>query len=180
MKDEIFRVAIEVIKFANLLHNNPTTAQLGWLCKSYKHQHVLAYALSELCERPISPETNHAWEVVTEFYETCLKEDQQTNAVLENPLSRLMERATASRQAELERPMAPDDVSNSADAVITALRAMKGIRQPPVTRSAALQGFGVAKESDMEVDTELRALRSGEADAFLPTTEWLSASIMTK
>jgi hypothetical protein len=58
--DEIFQMAVEIVKFANLIQKNEPTAQWAWLCKSYKHRHAMAFILSELCIRPISPETNQA------------------------------------------------------------------------------------------------------------------------
>lgn len=57
-KDEIFDMAVEIVKFANLIEKNEPTAQWAWVCKSYKQRHVVAFILSELCVRPITPETN--------------------------------------------------------------------------------------------------------------------------
>ncbi|KAJ5532155.1 C6 transcription factor [Penicillium frequentans] len=99
--DEIFDMAVEILKFATLLQNNEITAQWVWLSKSYKQQHVVAYILSELCVRPITLETEHAWEVVTKIYNEWLQEGLQTNAMLQKPLSRLMERAVISRKRKL-------------------------------------------------------------------------------
>ncbi|KAL3450331.1 fungal-specific transcription factor domain-containing protein [Aspergillus insuetus] len=99
--DEIFRMAIETLKFANLMQTNGPTAQWAWLCKSYKHQHVMAYILSELCTRPISAETTHAWEVAREFYDMWLKGDHPADSMLHRPLARLMERTRRSRETKL-------------------------------------------------------------------------------
>lgn len=96
-KDEIFYMAVETLKFASLLQNNEPTAQWAWFCNTYKHQHVLAFALSELCVRPASPEIVHAWEVVTEFYNMSLNGPHQVNSMLQGPLSRLMERSSSVR-----------------------------------------------------------------------------------
>ena len=57
--DEAFKMAIEVVKFAHLLHTNESTSQWNWLSKSYKQWHVVAFILSGLCARPITLETNH-------------------------------------------------------------------------------------------------------------------------
>ncbi|KAL3461213.1 fungal-specific transcription factor domain-containing protein [Aspergillus heterothallicus] len=95
--DEIFHMAVEMIKFANLLQSNERTAQWAWLCKSYKHQHVMAFILSEICLRPVDPETDHAWEVATEFYDMLLRGNHPADLMLQEPLSRLMERAVVSR-----------------------------------------------------------------------------------
>lgn len=94
-------MAIEVVKFAHLLHTNESTSQWAWLSKSYKQWHVVALILSELCARPITPETNHAWEVMTEVYRQWEEDDTQTSLMLRKPISRLMERAAQSRAAKI-------------------------------------------------------------------------------
>lgn len=102
---EIFHMAIETLKFANLLQSNEPTAQWAWLSKTYKHQHVLAFALSELCVRPASPEIAHAWDVVTEFYNMSLNGRHRMNSMLQRPLGRLMERASIVRNGGAEPAM---------------------------------------------------------------------------
>ncbi|GAM37739.1 C6 transcription factor [Talaromyces pinophilus] len=101
--DEIFHMALEILKFATLLQNNETTAPWDWLCKTYKHRNVAAFVLSELCVRPIKPETEHAWEVVSQLYDQWLSEDTQTqtHTMLQKPLARLMERAALARRKKL-------------------------------------------------------------------------------
>ncbi|RAK82177.1 Zn(II)2Cys6 transcription factor [Aspergillus fijiensis CBS 313.89] len=96
--DEIFRMAVETVKFANLLHRDVRISQWAWLSKSYKHRHVVAYLLSELCNRPISPDTDHAWEAVTQIYDQWQHDDVETNDMLQKPLARLMERAAHLRR----------------------------------------------------------------------------------
>ncbi|KAJ5698009.1 hypothetical protein N7462_000014 [Penicillium macrosclerotiorum] len=95
--DEIFQIAVEIIKFANLVQKNKPTAQWAWLCKSYRQRHAVAFILSELCVRPISPETNQAWDIATEMYTQLKEEDNETDPILRTSLSRLIERATISR-----------------------------------------------------------------------------------
>jgi hypothetical protein len=85
--DEIFQMAVEIVKFANLIQKNEPTAQWAWLCKSYKHRHAMAFILSELCIRPISPETNQAWEIATEMYNQWYQEDNETDISLQTNLS---------------------------------------------------------------------------------------------
>lgn len=111
--DEIFQMAVEIVKFANLIQKNEPTAQWAWLCKSYKHRHAVAFILSELCIRPISPETNQAWEIATEMYNQWQQEDNETDISLQTNLSRLMERATISRSRKLESLRAPRDYHSS-------------------------------------------------------------------
>ncbi|OJI99824.1 hypothetical protein ASPVEDRAFT_39183 [Aspergillus versicolor CBS 583.65] len=117
-KDEIFHMAIETLKFANLLQTNEPTAQWAWLSKTYKHQHVLAFALSELCVRPASPEVAHAWDVVTEFYNMSLQGRHRMNSMLQRPLARLMERASIVRNGGAEpvtKPGVESELSYSVE-----------------------------------------------------------------
>lgn len=86
--DEIFHMAVEIVKFANLIQKNEPTSQWAWLCKGYKQRHAVAFILSELCVRPISPETNQAWEIATEMYDQWQKEDDKTDSMLQKSLSR--------------------------------------------------------------------------------------------
>jgi hypothetical protein len=99
--DEIFNMAVEILKFASLLQNDEMSAQWAWICKSYQQQHVVALVLSELCDRPISPETNLAWDLVKGIHDEWQREKQETNIQLQEPLSLLMERASISRQKKL-------------------------------------------------------------------------------
>ncbi|KAL2826185.1 fungal-specific transcription factor domain-containing protein [Aspergillus pseudoustus] len=101
--DEIFHIAVEMIKFANFLQSNESTAQWTWLCKSYKHQHVMAFILSQVCLRPVDLETDHAWEVATDFYNMLLRGNHPADLMLQGPLSRLMERAADSREENNKR-----------------------------------------------------------------------------
>ncbi|RDW81771.1 putative C6 transcription factor [Aspergillus mulundensis] len=95
--DEIFTMAIEIVKFAMLLESNKTTTQWAWLAGTYKQRHVVAFILSELCERQITPETDYAWGVVRQLYDKWVREGTPSNAMLQEPLKRLMERAARSR-----------------------------------------------------------------------------------
>ncbi|KAL5360723.1 putative C6 transcription factor [Aspergillus floccosus] len=94
--DEVVNMAIEIVKFANLIQKNEATSQWAWICKSYKQTHAVAFILSEICVRPISPETNQAWDVASDMYHQWQQEDDKTHPMLQNSLSRLMEQATIS------------------------------------------------------------------------------------
>ncbi|KAJ5957881.1 hypothetical protein N7501_012160 [Penicillium viridicatum] len=95
--DRIFETAVELVQFSYLLHTNEGTSQWSWLCKSYKEWHVIAFILSELCLRPLSPETDHAWDVVTKMYGLWQQDMPQSDAMLQKPLDRLMARTASSR-----------------------------------------------------------------------------------
>ncbi|KAL4737568.1 fungal-specific transcription factor domain-containing protein [Aspergillus similis] len=101
--DEIFTMAVEIVNFAVLLEHNETTTQWAWLCSSYKQRHVVAFILSELCVRQITPETDYAWGVVTQLYDQWVREGTQCNAMLQQPLARLMERAAQWRNQQTDR-----------------------------------------------------------------------------
>ncbi|KAJ5810484.1 C6 transcription factor [Penicillium pulvis] len=145
--DEIFDMAVEILKFATLLQNNEVTAQWVWLNKSYKQQQVVAYILSELCVRPITPETEHTWEVVTKIYNEWLQEGLQTNAMLQKPLSRLMERAVISRKRKL------------AEAELFGSRHV--VEQPIDTAVEAAQGTSQRATSHTSISTPNAFMGSG-------------------
>lgn len=99
--DRVFEVAVEIVQFAFLLQNNEATSQWSWLCKSHKEWHVVAFILSELCVRPLNPETDNAWDVVKKMYDLWQRNGPHSEALLEKPLDRLMERTTASRASRM-------------------------------------------------------------------------------
>lgn len=125
--DEIFHMALDILKFATLLQNKETTAPWDWLNKTYKHRNVAAFVLSELCIRPITPETEHAWEVVSQLCNQWLSEDSQTqtHAMLHKPLAQLMKRATLARKMKLE-----------------GHTAMSAVQLPEMQRSEPIIGVG--------------------------------------
>ncbi|KAL4752654.1 fungal-specific transcription factor domain-containing protein [Aspergillus terricola var. indicus] len=100
--DEIFTMAVEIVNFAVLLEHNETTTQWAWLCNSYKQRHVVAFILSKLCVQQIMPETDYAWGVVTQLYDHWVREGMQCNAMLQQPLARLMERAARWRNQQTD------------------------------------------------------------------------------
>jgi hypothetical protein len=99
--DSVFEMAVEIVQFAYLLQTNEATSQWSWLSQSYKEWHVVAFILSELCVRPLNPDTDHAWDVVSKMFELWQRGIAHTDAVLQKPLIRLMQRTAASREAKL-------------------------------------------------------------------------------
>lgn len=98
--DRVFETAVELVQFSYLLQTNEGTSQWSWLCKSYKEWHVVAFILSELCLRPLSPESDHAWDVVTKMYGLWQQDMPRTDAMLQKPLDRLMARTASSRAGQ--------------------------------------------------------------------------------
>ncbi|KAJ5614104.1 C6 transcription factor [Penicillium herquei] len=111
--DELFHMAVEIVKFASLIQKNEATAQWAWLCKTYKQRHAVAFILSELCVRPISPETNQAWGVATEMYNQWQQDGFASCDKTKTELSPLMERATLSRKRKLDSLENPSDMPTS-------------------------------------------------------------------
>ncbi|KAJ5770702.1 uncharacterized protein N7511_002753 [Penicillium nucicola] len=101
--DRVFEMAVEIVQFAYLLQTNEATLQWSWLCQSYKEWHVVAFILSELCLRPLNAETDHAWDIVSKMYGLWQRGVPHTDAVLQKPLARLMQRTAASRESKLVR-----------------------------------------------------------------------------
>jgi hypothetical protein len=167
-KDEIFNMAVEIVKFANLIEKNEPTAQWAWVCKGYKQRHVVAFILSELCTRPISPETNQAWEITTEMYNQWRQESHDTDTAFQNSLSRLMQRATASRARRLESLKAPRDDRTSL----------------PVPRSIIHEHNPIAAlAADLDVQHSRTPATAGIDDLLddeftFSAIDWLSAPLM--
>jgi Fungal specific transcription factor domain len=185
--DEIFHMGVEILQFATLLQNNEMTKQWSWICKSYKQQHVAAFILSELSARPITTETEHAWEVVTRLYSQWVQEDPQTNAMLQNPLSRLMERAVLS----WEKKLAEDDAGSSgrySNILNPAVEKIKESNTIPTPTDLLPYGF---VHSDIEMDLgnanvvpsevsmlEVDTTFSSELYEFpLPSLDWLTGPL---
>lgn len=109
--NETFDTAIEILEFVRLLQNNDLSVQWAWIFKSYQQQHVVALILSELCARPISTETDHAWELVKGIYDEWQRGKQNTNSQLQEPLSLLMERVSISRMQNTSSGLENDETS---------------------------------------------------------------------
>ncbi|KAJ5572933.1 hypothetical protein N7450_009917 [Penicillium hetheringtonii] len=106
--DTAFETAVECINFSYLLQTNTVTAQWSWLCKSYKQWQIMAYLLAELSNRPLSAETDHAWDVVTKML-LQWQQNAQNDTAFEKPFTELVERAAAVRAAKLAVQSVPQD-----------------------------------------------------------------------
>lgn len=106
--DTAFETAVESINFSYLLQTNVVTAQWSWLCKSYKQWQIMAYLLAELSNRPLSAETDHAWDVVTKML-LQWQQNAQHHTAFEKPFTELVERAAAVRAAKLAVQPIPQD-----------------------------------------------------------------------
>ncbi|PYH45576.1 Zn(II)2Cys6 transcription factor [Aspergillus saccharolyticus JOP 1030-1] len=177
--DHIFRMAVETVKFANLLHTDGRILQWAWLSKSYKHRHVVAYLLPELCNRPITPETDHAWEAVTQMYSQWLHQDVETNDMLQKPLSRLMERTALVRQQK-KMEQASASISSHAQGSILQPKPVQWIPnsfmsdEPETGLSTSGMGLTPPSESALGLAPNLAEVYGGSVSAI----DWLTGSLL--
>lgn len=103
-KDRLFLTSIEVIEFSCLLETETTTLKWGWLFRTYVQWHAVAFVLSQLCVRTSGPEVEKAWAAVDSvFDEWGGVVSASKRGMLWKPLRKLMTRARAARQRELEK-----------------------------------------------------------------------------
>lgn len=103
-KDRLFLTSIEVIEFSCLLETETTTLKWGWLFRTYVQWHAVAFVLSQLCVRTNGPEVEKAWAAVDSvFDEWGGVVSASKRGMLWKPLRKLMARARAARQRELEK-----------------------------------------------------------------------------
>ncbi|KAF7592527.1 hypothetical protein BBP40_012751 [Aspergillus hancockii] len=128
----LFQTAVESVNFSHLLQSNKITSKWAWLAKSYKQWHVVAFILSELCIRPINPETDFAWDVISKMYQQWEQDVPHTNAILREPLAALMQRAASSRAHKSEEASrGRGNIHRSAPPV--------GIQPPPTLENAGFE-----------------------------------------
>lgn len=103
-KDSLFLTSIEVIEFSALLETETTTLKWGWLFRTYVQWHAVAFVLSQLCVRTSGPQVEKAWAAVDSvFDEWGGVVSASKRGMLWKPLRKLMARARAARQRELEK-----------------------------------------------------------------------------
>lgn len=169
--DEIFDMAVEIIKFANLIEKNEPTAQWAWLCRSYKQKHAVAFILSELCVRPISPETNQAWEIATELYNQWRQEDDKAETMPQSRLSRLMQRATLSREHKLETLITPLGYGASLPVPRSIIRESQLIPTPVMDMAAENHSTAGTTELNQLLDDE-------DVPLSFSAMDWISGSVL--
>ncbi|KAJ5711358.1 C6 transcription factor [Penicillium malachiteum] len=167
--DELFHMAVEIVKFANLIQKNEATAQWAWLCKTYKQRHAVAFILSELCARPISPETNQAWDVATEMYNQWQQDGFANCDKTKTEISPLMERATLSRKRKLDSLENPSDMPTS----LPIPQSIYGERPSALVPAADPN----IEKSPTSFSTGLDYSLDGVADFHFSVMDWLSGPL---
>ena len=102
-RDRLFVTSLESIEYALLLETEVRTVKWGWLFKSYSQWHALAFLLSELCHRTKGPTVHRAWLAVEQtITEMRGRVPVHRRESIMRPLGRLMAKARAARDDELE------------------------------------------------------------------------------
>lgn len=103
-KDRLFLTSIEVIEFSRLLETETTTLKWGWLFRTYVQWHAVAFVLSQLCVRTTGPDVGKAWAAVDSVFDDWGGVvSASKRGMLWKPLRKLMTRARAARDQELEK-----------------------------------------------------------------------------
>ncbi|PKX89574.1 putative C6 transcription factor [Aspergillus novofumigatus IBT 16806] len=102
-RENLFVTSVEVAEFTRLLGQDQTTTKWSWLFVTNMQWHLIAFVLSELCVRPLSPLTDRAWQVVSSLYETWGRTAKHRKGMLWRPLSRLMKRVAAVREQQQQQ-----------------------------------------------------------------------------
>ncbi|KAJ5093693.1 hypothetical protein N7456_009554, partial [Penicillium angulare] len=135
VNDFLFRTGVEILEFVHLLQTNTLITSWSWLWKSYREWHAMAYVISELCDRPLDSESNHAWEMVTKMYDQWRGEATTMDSEMAKPLARLMQRAVESRAAKMGNTASSPGIP---DARGVGIEADTRIDLPPVMDSSTL------------------------------------------
>ncbi|RAL09859.1 putative C6 transcription factor [Aspergillus homomorphus CBS 101889] len=183
-RESLFATSVEVAEFARLLGADKNTFKWSWLFATNMQWHAIAFVLSELCVRPLSPLTNRAWEAVSNLYRDWIRNSKQRKGMLWRPLSRLMKRAAAHRAKQEEmRAQMGLNAGSFQDVPFTSGTGPSLLQLPPILpqplaqrdleiSSVMPQQGTLPQTSGLEID-----LRKGPMDAIIdlfPGVDWLN------
>ncbi|KAI1772995.1 fungal-specific transcription factor domain-containing protein [Hypoxylon cercidicola] len=103
IRAKLFVAAIEVIEYNHALNAEQACRQWRWIFQTYTHWHSIVYLLLAITRRSWSPIVERAW---VDLHSTWLIPPQSKvdkNLPIWIPLRKLMAKARAHREAELER-----------------------------------------------------------------------------
>lgn len=135
-RETLFLTAIEVVEFAHMLETNEHTTHWSWMFEMCRQWHAVAFILSELCVRPVSPDSDRAWTVANVVYRQWKQKRSHSKWILWRPLSRLMKRVTAIRAG----------LQTDFD---TALLSSFPVQDPSLADSLHLASMWTAQEQQM-------------------------------
>ena len=101
IRDRVFITSVEVIEFSHLLEKNENTAKWAWFFRTYLQWQSVAFALSEVCNRPPGPDVERAWRAIESVYnDQMIKNLKTQKGMLWKPLRHLMAKAKIRRAAQ--------------------------------------------------------------------------------
>lgn len=179
-RESLFTTSVEVAEFARLLTADKNTQKWNWLFATNMQWHAIAFILSELCVRPLTPMTDRAWVAVSSLYEEWTHTAKQRKGMLWRPLARLMKRAAASRakKAELRDQMGITPATSSTASIV--LSGESTIIPPPLPSYPPSYMIPTVPSTDVSESPSTSALnidlRKGPMDLFqeLFGVDWLS------
>ncbi|KAL5359723.1 fungal-specific transcription factor domain-containing protein [Aspergillus floccosus] len=185
-RESLFKTSVEVTEFTRLLTIDKNTQKWNWLFATNMQWHAIAFVLSELCVRPLSPLTDRAWNVVSCLYEEWMQTSKQRKGMLWRPLARLMKRASAFRakQEETRNQIGAGSVPVSSGTTSFSLSGQNPtiIPPPPLPQlppadvetpnvmPGEMSGGSAGRGMDLDI-------RKGPMDLFqelFPNVDWLS------
>ncbi|KLJ12597.1 hypothetical protein EMPG_12383 [Blastomyces silverae] len=99
--NQLFLRSIEVLEFSCLLQTNENTKKWSWLFRNHTQWNSIAFLLSELCVRPISPAVDRAWHAVNSLYKVWKLHERK--GTVWRAINKLMKRAVKFRETQLQR-----------------------------------------------------------------------------
>ncbi|KAI1760200.1 fungal-specific transcription factor domain-containing protein [Hypoxylon sp. FL1150] len=100
---KLFAAAIEVTEYNHALNAERACRQWRWVFQTYTHWHSIVYLLLAITRRPWSPVVERAWVGLHSTWLIPPKSRVDKNLPIWIPLRKLMAKARAHREAELER-----------------------------------------------------------------------------
>nr|XP_001398851.2 Zn(II)2Cys6 transcription factor [Aspergillus niger CBS 513.88] len=182
-RESLFATSVEVAEFQRLLDGDVKTYKWSWLFATNMQWHAIAFVLSELCVRPLSPLTDRAWKCVSTLYTEWIKNSKQRKGMLWRPLSRLMKRAAAFRakQEEMRAQMSSSMIA-AHDAAIPNCPGLSIIQPPVLPRALDFQASPTGQEKESlrglpengGIDIDLRGGPVNVINELFPDTDWLN------
>ncbi|KAI9737258.1 MAG: hypothetical protein M1818_005791 [Claussenomyces sp. TS43310] len=96
-KDWLFQISIEIMEYYHDLSGPNASKRWAWLLKAYPQWHSIAYALTELCHREPSSETERAWSVIDASKAEWKSPADAAGTVIYNSIKKLLAKAQSRR-----------------------------------------------------------------------------------
>ncbi|KAI1371338.1 fungal-specific transcription factor domain-containing protein [Hypoxylon crocopeplum] len=100
MRDRLFSTSTKVLELSSQLLTNKNITRWTWHSRTHIQWHAVAFALSEICSRPPSPECDRAWNYVTALYDGWDIQLDDRKSTMWRPIKRLMAKARYVREVQ--------------------------------------------------------------------------------